>query len=263
MSLRRISILAGAGALAVSALVYFGGGSSGSSGGSFGGVRVAGASSPGGAGIGAEKAVLLPAPAFDPPAQPASAPETAVFAGGCFWGVQAVFQHTRGVLSAVSGYAGGAKETASYARIGSGRTGHAESVQITYDPAQISYGKLLQIFFSVAHDPTQLNRQGPDTGTQYRSAVFHQNAAQKETAERYMAQLDAAKVFSGKIVTQLVPLSSSLAFYPAEAYHQDYATRNPRQPYIARFDRPKIENLKSMLPEVYREQPVLVSPAGA
>ena len=211
----------------------------------------------------AENAVKLPPPTLDIPAGAQAAPatrETAVFAGGCFWGVQAVFQHTRGVLNAVSGYAGGQKETASYASIGSGRTGHAESVQITYDPKQISYGKLLQIYFSVAHDPTQLNRQGPDSGTQYRSAVFYQDTSQKQVAERYIAQLDAAKVFTGKIVTQLTPLS---AFYPAEAYHQDYATRNPRSPYIARFDLPKIANLKSVMPELYREKPVLVlSQAG-
>ena len=211
----------------------------------------------------AENAVKLPAPMLDIPAGAQAAPatrETAVFAGGCFWGVQAVFQHTRGVLNAVSGYAGGQKETASYASIGSGRTGHAESVQITYDSKQISYGKLLQIYFSVAHDPTQLNRQGPDSGTQYRSAVFYQDTSQKQVAERYIAQLDAAKVFTGKIVTQLTPLT---AFYPAEAYHQDYATRNPRSPYIARFDLPKIANLKSVMPELYREKPVLVlSQAG-
>lgn len=209
-----------------------------------------------GASVAAEKAVKLPAPALDMPTGIENARETAVLAGGCFWGVQAVFQHTQGVLNAVSGYAGGQRETANYASIGTGRTGHAESVQITYDPKQISYGKLLQIYFSVAHDPTQLNRQGPDYGTQYRSAVFYTNASQKEVAERYVAQLDAAKMFPGKIVTQLTPLN---AFYPAEAYHQDYATLNPRSPYIARFDLPKIANLKSVMPEVYREKPVLVS----
>ncbi len=209
-----------------------------------------------GASVAAEKAVKLPAPALDMPAGTENARENAVFAGGCFWGVQAVFQHTQGVLNAVSGYAGGQKETATYSSIGTGRTGHAESVQISYDPKQISYGKLLQVYFSVAHDPTQLNRQGPDSGTQYRSAVFHTNASQKEVAERYVAQLDAAKLFPGKIVTQLTPLN---AFYPAEAYHQDYATLNPHSPYIARFDLPKIANLKTMMPELYREKPVLVS----
>ncbi len=209
-----------------------------------------------GASAAAEKAVKLPAPALDLPAGTESTRETAVFAGGCFWGVQAVFQHTRGVLNAVSGYAGGQQETAHYASVGTGRTGHAESVQISYDPKQISYGKLLQVYFSVAHDPTQLDRQGPDFGTQYRSAVFYMNASQKEVAERYVAQLDAAKLFPGRIVTQLTPLS---AFYPAEAYHQDYATLNPHSPYIARFDLPKIANLKNLMPELYRDKPVLVS----
>jgi len=209
-----------------------------------------------------EKAVRLPAPAVDTPHAAQDVRETAVFAGGCFWGVQGVFQHTKGVLNAVSGYAGGDKSTASYDMIGSGRTGHAESVQITYDPKQISYGKLLQIYFSIAHDPTTLNRQGPDSGTQYRSAIFYTNASQKQVAEKYIAQLDTAKVFSEKIVTQLTPLTAAVAFYPAEAYHQDYATLHPNQPYIARFDLPKIANLKTMMPELYRDKPVLVSQAG-
>jgi peptide-methionine (S)-S-oxide reductase len=206
-------------------------------------------------GAAAEKAVKLPAPAFDAPVA-SQGPQTAVFAGGCFWGVQAVFQHTQGVLNAVSGYAGGKKETAHYEAVGSGATGHAESVQVTYDPKQISYGKLLQIYFSVAHDPTQLDRQGPDWGSQYRSAIFFANDNQKQVAERYIAQLEAAHAFPGKIVTQLAPLT---AFYPAEAYHQDYATLHPESPYIATFDRPKIANLKSTMPEVYREAPVLVA----
>lgn len=209
-----------------------------------------------------ETAVQLPAPAFDAPAAAQAAHETAVLAGGCFWGVQAVFQHTRGVLNAVSGYAGGDKATARYSMIGSGRTGHAEAVHITYDPKLVSFGKLLQIYFSVAHDPTQLNRQGPDTGTQYRSAIFYQDARQKQVAEHYIAQLEAAKVFPRKIVTQLTPLVPPLAFYPAEDYHQDYATRNPRQPYIVRYDRPKITNLQTMLPELYRDKPALVSQAA-
>jgi len=206
-----------------------------------------------------EKAVLLPAPALDAPAAAGSVKETAVFAGGCFWGVQAVFQHTQGVLNAVSGYSGGDKSTATYSQIGSGRTGHAEAVEITYDPTKISYGKLLQIYFSVAHDPTTLNRQGPDTGTQYRSAIFYTNAGQKKVVESYVAQLDAAKIFGGRIVTQVAPLT---AFYAAETYHQDYAALNPRQPYIARFDLPKIANLKVLMPEVYRDKPLLVSQAG-
>ena len=205
-------------------------------------------------GASAESAVKLPPPAFDLPA--AGATQTAVFAGGCFWGVQAVFQHTEGVLNAVSGYSGGARETANYQAIGSGATGHAEAVQVTYDPRKISYGKLLQIYFSVAHDPTQLNRQGPDHGTQYRSAIFYSDAGQRQVAERYVAQLDAAQAFPRKIVTQLAPLE---AFYPAEDYHQDYATLHPTSPYIAAFDLPKIANLKSMMPEVFREKPVLVA----
>ncbi|WP_421955719.1 peptide-methionine (S)-S-oxide reductase MsrA [Polaromonas sp.] len=228
------------GAIALAALAYLGGG-----------LSVSAAE---------EKAVKLPPPAIDTPATANTA--TAVFAGGCFWGVQGVFQHTRGVLNAVSGYAGGDKATASYDIIGSGRTGHAESVQITYDPKQVSYGKLLQIYFSVAHDPTTLNRQGPDHGTQYRSAIFYLDANQKQVAEKYIAQLDAAKVFPGKIVTQLTPLAAPLAFYPAEAYHQDYATLHPGEPYIATFDLPKIANLKIMMPELYRDKPVLVSQAG-
>ncbi|MBA4327636.1 MAG: peptide-methionine (S)-S-oxide reductase [Polaromonas sp.] len=208
-----------------------------------------------GPGAATEKAVLIPPPAWAPTVSP-GALETAVFAGGCFWGVQAVFQHTRGVLNAVSGYAGGARETANYSSIGTGRTGHAEVVAVSYDPKQVSYAQLLQIHFSVAHDPTQLNRQGPDTGTQYRSAVFYGNDSQKQVAERYIAQLDAAQVYPRKIVTQLTPLA---AFYPAEAYHQDYATRNPNSAYIRRFDQPKIANLKTVLPALYRDTPVLVA----
>ena len=195
------------GALAVAAWVFTGGGM--------------------GALAASESAVKLPAPALDLPV--AKGTQTATLAGGCFWGVQAVFQHTQGVLNVVSGYAGGDAATAKYSLIGSGRTGHAEAVQITYDPAQISYGKLLQIYLSVAHDPTTLNRQGPDRGTQYRSAIFTHDAAQKNVAERYIVQLDAAKIFPEKIVTQLTPLAAPLAFYPAEAYHQDYATLNPNQ----------------------------------
>ena len=208
-------------------------------------------------GMAAEKAVQLPSPAQD--VQATAATETAVFAGGCFWGVQGVFQHTKGVLNAVSGYAGGEKSTAHYEMVGSGRTGHAESVQVTYDPKQVSYGTLLQIYFSVAHDPTTLNRQGPDSGPQYRSAVFYRDAQQKRVAESYIAQLDAAKVFPAKIVTQVTPLAG---FYPAEAYHQDYATLHPQSPYIAAFDLPKIANLKATMPKVYRDKPVLVAAQG-
>lgn len=207
----------------------------------------------------AEQAVKLPPPAQDIAAAADNA-ETAVFAGGCFWGVQAVFQHTRGVLNAVSGYAGGDAATAKYGLVGTGRTGHAESVQVTYDPRQVTYGKLLQVFFSVAHDPTMLNRQGPDAGTQYRSAIFHKDEQQKRIAQAYIAQLEKAKKFPSRIVTQVAPLT---AFYPAETYHQDYATLHPQQPYIAMFDLPKIENLRLVFPDVYRDKPVLVGDAQA
>jgi peptide-methionine (S)-S-oxide reductase len=204
----------------------------------------------------AEAAVKIPPPVIDVPADLNISPQTAVFAGGCFWGIQAVFQHTKGVLNAVSGYAGDEKETADYRSVSTGKTGHAESVQVTYDSRQISYGKLLQIYFSVAHDPTQLNKQYPDTGTQYRSAIFYQDADQKRIAEQYISQLDAAKVYRNKIVTQLNPLT---AYYPAESYHQDYATLHPQSGYISRFDLPKIANLKRLFPEQYREKPVLVA----
>jgi len=202
----------------------------------------------------------IPAPSQDAPLAQAPAKQTAVFAGGCFWGIQAVFQHTQGVVQAVSGYAGGDRASADYERVSSGRTGHAESVQVTYDPRQISYGKLLQIYFSVAHDPTQLNRQFPDSGTQYRSAIFYQDSNQKLIAERYIAQLDAAKAYPGKIVTQVSPLA---AFYPAEAYHQDYATLHPESAYIATYDLPKLGYLKTLFPQLYREAPVLVAQAKA
>lgn len=207
----------------------------------------------------AEKAVSIPPPSSEVLASLAGTPaatETAVFAGGCFWGIQAVYQHTQGVLNAVSGYAGGKAADADYERVSGGGTGHAESVQVTYDPRKVSYAQLLQIFFSVAHDPTQLNRQYPDVGTQYRSAVFYQDARQKQAAERYIAQIDAAKAFPAKIVTQLDPLQG---FYPAERYHQNYATLHPESGYIAHFDLPKIGNLKTALPALYREQPALVS----
>jgi peptide-methionine (S)-S-oxide reductase len=208
----------------------------------------------------AAEAVFKIPPLADPGRTDAGASSaTAVFAGGCFWGVQGVFQHTKGVLNAVSGYAGGSKATARYELIGSGLTGHAEAVQVTYDPRQVSYAQLLQIFFSVIHDPTQLNRQGPDRGTQYRSAVFTTDAAQKQAAERYIAQLDAAKVYPAKIVTQVGPL---VAFYPAEDYHQDYATLHPDSGYIATFDLPKIAALKTMFAAQYRAEPVLVGQRG-
>ena len=205
----------------------------------------------------AEGARVLPMPAVDlPPGQETSA--VVVLAGGCFWGVQGVFQHVKGVTSAVSGYAGGEKKTADYEAVSTGRTGHAESVQVTYDPRQISYGRLLQIFFSVAHDPTELNRQGPDTGPQYRSAIFSTSAEQATVAKAYIAQLDLTHAFKKPIVTKIDP---DRAFYPAEAYHQDYLTRNPRNPYIAFNDLPKIDDLKRAFADLYRATPVLV--AGA
>ncbi|MDQ6629443.1 MAG: peptide-methionine (S)-S-oxide reductase MsrA [Pseudomonadota bacterium] len=203
----------------------------------------------------AEAAVRIPPPARDDTAG-ATAMQTAVFAGGCFWGVQGVFQRVDGVIQAVSGYAGGKKETAHYEMVGSGLTGHAESVMVSYDPKKVSYGKLLQIYFSVAHDPTQLNRQDPDSGPQYRSAVFYSDPAQKQTAERYIAQLDAAKAYPRKIVTQVVPLND---FFPAEAYHQDYLTLHPESGYIARFDLPKIAELKNLFPQQFRAEPALVT----
>ena len=201
----------------------------------------------------AEDAVIIPVPTVD--AKATDGIQTAVLAGGCFWGVQGVFQHTAGVISAVSGYAGGSKATADYNLVSTGTTGHAESVQIKYDPKQVSYGKLLQIFFSVVHDPTQLNRQGPDTGTQYRSAIFVTNDDQKKVAEAYIAQLNAAKVYKKPIVTKVGTLEG---FYPAEAYHQDYLTLHPNQPYIAYNDIPKVENLKKIFAENYIEKPTLV-----
>jgi peptide-methionine (S)-S-oxide reductase len=202
----------------------------------------------------AEEAVIIPPPAMD--VQPASGIQTAVLAGGCFWGVQGVFQHTAGVVNAVSGYAGGSKMTADYNMVSTGTTGHAESVEIKYDPKKISYGKILQIFFSVVHDPTQLNRQGPDAGTQYRSAIFTTNDEQKKVAEAYIAQLNGAKVYKKAIVTKVGPLER---FFPAEAYHQDYLTLHPNQPYIAYNDIPKVENLKKIFAENYVEKPTLVS----
>ena len=206
----------------------------------------------------AEEAHVLPAPADDLSAAPGAATEEAVLAGGCFWGVQGVFQHVKGVTNAVSGYAGGAMMTARYPVVGTGATGHAESVRVTYDPKQISYGRILQIYFSVAHDPTQLNRQGPDVGTQYRSAIFPKNAEQARVAEEYIAQLNKAGVFGKAIATRIEPDKS---FYPAENYHQDYLTLNPTEPYIVYNDLPKIGNLKRVFPELYRDDPVLVSEA--
>ena len=186
--------------------------------------------------------------------------ETAILAGGCFWGAQDLLSKRPGVISTRVGYSGGSKMTANYTMIGTGTTGHAESVEIKYDPKKISYGKILQIFFSVAHDPTQLNRQGPDSGTQYRSAIFTTSDEQKKVADAYIAQLNAAKVYNKPIVTKVGPLEG---FFPAEAYHQDYLTLHPSQPYIAYNDLPKIENLKKIFAENYIEKPTLVSGAKA
>jgi peptide-methionine (S)-S-oxide reductase len=190
----------------------------------------------------------VPAPLLDAPRTSTSGQQTAVVSGGCFWGIQAVFQHVKGVISSTSGYAGGSAKTAEYEIVSTGGTGHAESVQIVYDPSQITYGELLRVFFSVAHDPTQLNRQGPDQGTQYRSSIFYSNAEQKRIAEGYIAQLEKAKIFSRPIVTQVVPLE---AFYPAEAYHQNYAALHPNQPYIVYNDAPKVEHLRREFPDLY------------
>lgn len=203
---------------------------------------------------GAEQAVVIAAPAKDEPAG-TSHSETALFAGGCFWGIQGVFQHVKGVTSAVSGYTGGAAGTASYEEVSTGETGHAESVKVTFDPTQVTYGELLHIFFSVGHNPTQLNRQGPDTGSQYRSAVFPQNAAQTEVAKAYIAQLNASKSYSEPMVTTV---ENNGHFYPAEAYHQNFLNDNPDYPYIVVNDLPKIKDLQHYFPANYLEQPVLV-----
>ncbi len=203
----------------------------------------------------AESPVVIAPPALDNP-KAEGAPQTVVLAGGCFWGVQGVFEHVRGVQKVVAGYAGGDKSTAQYGTVGSGTTGHAESVRITFDPAQVSYGQILQIAFSVVFDPTQLNRQGPDVGTQYRSAIFYADETQKHIAEAYINQLDQSHAFPRAIVTRIDPLKG---FYPAEDYHQDYLIHNPTSPYIAMFDLPKVENFKRTFPELYSGRPVLAS----
>ena len=192
--------------------------------------------------------VVLPDPVSDAPLAAKSSSQTAVFSGGCFWGIEAVFEHVKGVTQAVSGYSGGTAETADYQKVSSGRTAHAEVVQVTYDPSKVSYGQLLKVFFSVAHDPTQLNRQGPDTGPQYRSAIFTVDAAQQRAAQAYIAQLQAAKSFPRPIVTEVVALK---AFYVAEPYHQDYVVHHPDQPYIIYNDLPKVAALKKQFPQLY------------
>ena len=205
----------------------------------------------------AEPAVVIPAPAIDNPRTTGTL-QTAVIAGGCFWGVQGVYQHVKGVHNVLSGYAGGDKATAEYEAVSGGNTGHAESVQISFDPKEISYGEILQIYFSVAHDPTQLNRQGPDSGTQYRSSIFYSDDTQKNIAQTYIAQLNKAKVFGSAIVTRVEPLKG---FYAAEDYHQDFLVNNPRYPYIVFNDLPKVAHLKQIFPGYYREQPVTVKAA--
>ena len=207
----------------------------------------------------AEEARVVPAPAIDEPAS-GRASEVAVVAGGCFWGVQGVFQHVDGVTNAVSGYDGGEKATAHYEMTSTGRTGHAESVQITFDPRKITYGRILRVFFSVAHDPTELNYQGPDEGTQYRSATFPQNDEQARVAKAYIAQLDAAHAFSAPIVTTIEP---GKTFYRAEDYHQNFLAHNPGYPYIVINDLPKIANLKRLFPALYRPDPALVAVGGS
>ncbi len=204
-----------------------------------------------------EPAIAIPPPAADEPASNARS-ETAVFAGGCFWGVQGVFQHIKGVRKAVSGYAGGSRGDAHYERVGDGDTGHAESVQVTFNPREISYGQLLQVYFSVAHDPTQLNRQGPDVGSQYRSTIFANTPAQEDIATKYIGQLSRSNVYARPIVTTI---ETGRTFFPAEDYHQNYLTLHPREPYIVHNDLPKIENLKAMFPALYRDPPVLVPAA--
>src|SRR4030088_3494289 len=190
----------------------------------------------------------VPAPVADEVKATSPAKQTVVIAGGCFWGIQAVFQHVKGVVSATSGYAGGSAKNAEYEVVSTGDTGHAESVEIVYDPSQITYGELLRVFFSVAHDPTQLNRQGPDSGTQYRSVIFYNSDEQKRIAEAYVVQLEKARIFPRQIMTQLVALK---AFYPAEAYHQDYAAQHPNNPYIVYNDAPKVAHLHQTFPELY------------
>ncbi len=201
----------------------------------------------------AKGATVIPGPTLDNP-QAAGPLQTAVLSGGCFWGTQAVFEHVKGVRRVLAGYAGGVASTARYETVSTGTTGHAESIQVTFDPAEVSYGEILKVFFSVAHDPTELNRQGPDEGTQYRSSIFYADPTQQKIATAYIEQLQQAHTFKRPVVTRVDPLKG---FFPAEGYHQDYLVHNPHQPYIVYNDLPKLENLKRVFPEIYREQPVL------
>lgn len=240
---RRLTLGSGLGVLGVAAAVFIG-------------VQSGTITSPAVlAGIGSASSVVVPVPKVDEPTAAQGATETAVLAGGCFWGVQGVFQHVKGVTMAESGYAGGQQATADYETVSTGTTGHAEAVRISYDPAQISFGRLLQIYFSVVQDPTQLDRQGPDEGTQYRSAIFAQDATQQRVADAYVAQLSAAKVFPAPIVTTVEP---DTGFFPAEQYHQDYLNSHPTSSYIAANDMPKVAALEQLFGGDYRAQPVLV-----
>jgi len=198
----------------------------------------------------ATAATAIPNPTVDDPLASAKGQLAVVVSGGCFWGIQAVFEHVKGVISATAGYSGGAANTADYETVSEGKSGHAESVKIVYDPSQVSFGTLLKVFFSVAHDPTELNRQGPDYGTQYRSIIFYSTDGQHHIAQAYIDQINSAKVFHGPIVTEVVPLQ---AFYPAEDYHQDYAVKHPDNPYIMMNDAPKVENLRKQCPDLYRK----------
>jgi peptide-methionine (S)-S-oxide reductase len=201
---------------------------------------------------------VIPAPALDTPAAEATGSQTAVLAGGCFWGLQGMFEHVQGVTKVEAGYSGGSKATAHYEMVGTETTGHAESVEITFDPKRISYGQLLRLYFAVAHDPTELNRQGPDSGPSYRSEIFFSSPTQERVAKAYVAQLNQGKVFGSPIVTKIEPMKG---FYPAEGYHQDFLIHNPTYPYIVRNDLPKINALKKVFPELYRETPVMLSSA--
>jgi peptide-methionine (S)-S-oxide reductase len=201
---------------------------------------------------------VIPAPALDTPAAEATGPQVAVLAGGCFWGLQGMFEHVQGVTRVVAGYSGGSKATAHYPMVGTETTGHAESVEITFDPKRISYGQLLRLYFAVAHDPTELNRQGPDSGPSYRSEIFFSSPTQERIARAYLDQLTRAKVFNAPIVTKIEPMKG---FYPAEGYHQDFLIHNPTYPYIVRNDLPKIDALKRVYPEIYREAPVTLASA--
>jgi peptide-methionine (S)-S-oxide reductase len=202
---------------------------------------------------------VIPAPALDTPVAEATGPQTAVLAGGCFWGLQGMFEHVQGVTKVVAGYSGGANATAHYEMVGTERTGHAESVEITFDPKRISYGQLLQLYFAVAHNPTELDRQGPDTGNSYRSEIFFETPTQERIARAYVAQLTKEKVFDGRIVTKIEPLKG---FYPAEKYHQDFLIHHPTHPYIVRNDLPKVDALKRVYPQLYREAPVTLGEAS-